>query len=81
MHIKHQVSSKIGLSQCLISNFISDFLFERGKKAEIENIMTTQDDLYKRIVRPQQLLTVRVKQVYNEAKALKTGFNFIKETD
>ena len=56
-------------------------LQEAKESSEIENIVTTQDDLYKSNFQTQQFLSTSAKEVHRYAKALETGFNIIKETD
>lgn len=55
-------------------------LQEAKESSEIENIVTTQDDLYRSNYQSQQFLSTSAKEVHNYAKALETGFNTIKET-
>jgi Fic family protein len=55
-------------------------LQEAKASSEIENIITTQDDLYRSNYQFQQFLSTSAKEVHNYAKALATGFNTIKET-
>ena len=56
-------------------------LQEAKESSEIENIVTTQDDLYRSHYRSQQFLSTSAKEVHNYAQALETGFNTIKSTD
>ena len=55
-------------------------LQEAKESSEIENIITTQDDLYRSNYDAQQFLSASAKEVHNYAKALQTGYNTIKET-
>jgi Fic family protein len=55
-------------------------LQEAKESSEIENIITTQDDLYRSNYQSQQFLSTAAKEVHNYAKALETGFNTIKKT-
>jgi Fic family protein len=55
-------------------------LQEAKESSEIENIITTQDDLYRSNYQSQQFLSTSAKEVHNYAKALETGFNTISET-
>jgi Fic family protein len=55
-------------------------LQEAKESSEIENIITTQDDLYRSHYQSQQFLSTSAKEVHNYAKALETGFNIINET-
>ena len=55
-------------------------LQEAKESSEIENIITTQDDLYRSNYQSQQFLSSSAKEVHNYAKALETGFNTIKTT-
>jgi len=56
-------------------------LQEAKESSEIENIVTTQDDLYRSHYQSQQFLSSSAKEVHNYAQALETGFNTIKSTD
>ena len=56
-------------------------LQEAKESSEIENIVTTQDDLYRSHYQSQQFLSTSAKKVHNYAQALETGFNTIKRTD
>ena len=55
-------------------------LQEAKESSEIENIITTQDDLYRSNYKSQQFITSSAKEVHNYAKALEIGFNTINET-
>ena len=55
-------------------------LQEAKESSEIENIITTQDDLYRSNYQSQQFLSTGAKEVHNYAKALETGFNTISKT-
>tara|TARA_R110002012_G_scaffold223885_1_gene395896 strand:+ start:5627 stop:6724 length:1098 start_codon:yes stop_codon:yes gene_type:complete len=55
-------------------------LQEAKESSEIENIITTQDDLYRSNYQSQQFLSTAAKEVHNYAKALETGFNTINKT-
>ncbi len=55
-------------------------LQEAKESSEIENIITTQDDLYRSNYQSQQFLSTSAKEVHNYAKALETGFNTINKT-
>jgi len=55
-------------------------LQEAKESSEIENIITTQDDLYRSNYQSQQFLSSSAKEVHNYAKVLETGFNTIKTT-
>jgi len=55
-------------------------LQEAKESSEIENIITTQDDLYRSNYESQQFLSTSAKEVHNYAKALETGFNTITKT-
>jgi Fic family protein len=55
-------------------------LQEAKESSEIENIITTQDDLYRSNYQSQQFLSTSAKEVYNYAQALETGFNIISKT-
>ena len=55
-------------------------LQEAKESSEIENIITTQDDLYRSNYQSQQFLSTSAKEVHSYAKALETGFNTITQT-
>ena len=55
-------------------------LQEAKESSEIENIITTQDDLYRSNYTIQQFISSTAKEVHHYAKALKTGFEIIEET-
>lgn len=55
-------------------------LQEAKESSEIENIVTTQDDLYRSHYQSQQFLSTSAKEVHNYAKALETGFTTVKQT-
>jgi Fic family protein len=55
-------------------------LQEAKESSEIENIITTQDDLYRSHYATQQFISASAKEVHNYAKALETGFNTITNT-
>jgi Fic family protein len=52
-------------------------LQEAKESSEIENIITTQDDLYRSNYKSQQFISTSAKEVHNYAQALQTGFNII----
>ncbi|MBL4941869.1 MAG: Fic family protein [Colwellia sp.] len=55
-------------------------LQEAKESSEIENIITTQDDLYRSNYKSQQFITSSAKEVHNYAQALEIGFNTINKT-
>jgi Fic family protein len=55
-------------------------LQEAKESSEIENIITTQDDLYRSNYQSQQFLSTSAKEVHNYAQALQVGFNTINTT-
>lgn len=55
-------------------------LQEAKESSEIENIITTQDDLYRSHYPSQQFASGSAKEVHNYAKALKTGYETVKKT-
>ena len=55
-------------------------LQEAKESSEIENIITTQDDLYRSNYQSQQFLSTSAKEVHNYAQALQAGFNTINTT-
>ena len=55
-------------------------LQEAKASSEIENIITTQDDLYRSNYKSQQFITSSAKEVHNYAQALNVGFNTINKT-
>jgi Fic family protein len=55
-------------------------LQEAKESSEIENIITTQDDLYRSNYQSQQFLSTSAKEVHNYAQALETGYNTIIKT-
>ena len=55
-------------------------LQEAKESSEIENIITTQDDLYRSNYQSQQFISTSAKEVHNYAKALEAGFNTITQT-
>jgi Fic family protein len=55
-------------------------LQEAKESSEIENIITTQDDLYRSNYKSQQFISTSAKEVHNYAQALETGFNTINKT-
>jgi len=55
-------------------------LQEAKESSEIENIITTQDDLYRSNYQSQQFLSTSAKEVHNYAQALQAGFNTINRT-
>lgn len=55
-------------------------LQEAKFSSEIENIITTQDELYRSDASRNEFVSVAAKEVYNYANALHYGFNKVKET-
>lgn len=55
-------------------------LQEAKESSEIENIITTQDDLYRSHYPSQQFTSSSAKEVHNYAKALATGYETVKQT-
>ncbi len=55
-------------------------LQEAKESSEIENIITTQDDLYRSHYETQQFISTSAKEVHNYAKALEMGFDTITST-
>lgn len=55
-------------------------LQEAKESSEIENIITTQDDLYRSNYQSQQFLSTSAEEVHNYAQALQAGFNTINRT-
>jgi len=55
-------------------------LQEAKESSEIENIITTQDDLYRSNYQSRQFLSTSAKEVHNYAQALETGYNTINQT-
>lgn len=55
-------------------------LQEAKESSEIENIITTQDDLYRSDYQSQQFLSTSAKEVHNYAQALQTGFITVNKT-
>jgi len=55
-------------------------LQEAKESSEIENIITTQDDLYQSYYPTQHFVSTSAKEVHNYAKALTTGFDTITTT-
>jgi len=62
----------------LLSSMI---LKEATASSEIENIITTQDELYKAIVGKDKIIDPQTKEVLNYRSALWLGFNEIKKSD
>jgi len=55
-------------------------LQEAKDSSAIENIITTQDDLYRSDSQVQQFVTAAAKEVHNYATALREGFNQLQKT-
>ena len=55
-------------------------LQEAKESSEIENIITTQDDLYRSNYKSQQFISTSAKEVHNYAQALAKGFDTINKT-
>lgn len=55
-------------------------LQEAKESSEIENIITTQDDLYRSNYKSRQFISTSAKEVHNYAQALETGFDTINRT-
>ena len=55
-------------------------LQEAKDSSEIENIITTQDDIYRSNSASQQFVTLAAKEVHNYADALRAGFTRVQET-
>jgi len=55
-------------------------LQEAKDSSAIENIITTQDDLYRSDSQVQQFVTAAAKEVHNYATALREGFNQVQKT-
>jgi Fic family protein len=66
-------------NQSILINTLS--LQEAKNSSEIENIITTQDDLYRSDYQAQHFLTVAAKEVHNYANALREGFDRVKQTE
>lgn len=56
-------------------------LQEAKASSEIENIITTHDDLYRSDSMSRQFVTLAAKEVHNYADALRSGFERVKQTD
>lgn len=59
-------------NQTMLINTLS--LQEAKDSSEIENIITTQDDIYRSDSRKKEFITLAAKEVHSYAEALKTGF-------
>ena len=55
-------------------------LQEAKDSSEIENIMTTRDELYRSDNAKQQFITLAAKEVHNYAQALRNGYEQVKRT-
>lgn len=55
-------------------------LQEAKESSEIENIITTQDDLYQSNFATQQFSSVAAKEVHHYAQAMSLGFNLVRTT-
>lgn len=55
-------------------------LQEAKDSSEIENIITTQDELYRSDYKAQQFLTIAAKEVHRYANALRSGFEQVQKT-
>lgn len=55
-------------------------LQEAKESSEIENIITTQDDLYRSNYKSRQFISTSAKEVHNYAQALEIGFDTINRT-
>lgn len=56
-------------------------LQEAKESSEIENIITTQDDLYQSNYQAQQFSSIESKEVHSYAKALEFGFDTVKKSE
>ncbi len=65
-------------NQSMLINTLS--LQEAKDSSEIENIITTHDDLYRSDSFAEQFVSVAAKEVYNYATALRNGFTQVKQT-
>lgn len=71
------LASTIPNEQILISTLT---LQEAKESSEVENIVTTQDDLYQADLQlPHHLVSIATKEVLNYREAIQYGFNLIKE--
>ena len=71
------LASTIPNEQILISTLT---LQEPKESSEVENIVTTQDDLYQADLQlPHHLVSIATKEVLNYREAIQYGFNLIKE--
>lgn len=66
-------------NQSILINTLS--LQEAKDSSEIENIITTQDDLYRSDYQTQQFLSIAAKEVHSYANALREGFDRVKQTE
>lgn len=66
-------------NQSILINTLS--LQEAKDSSEIENIITTQDDLYRSDYQTKQFLSIAAKEVHNYANALREGFDRVKQTE
>jgi Fic family protein len=71
------VASSIPNQSILISTLS---LQEAKDSSEIENIITTQDDLYRSNSQTRQFVTLAAKEVHSYARALREGFEQVKRT-
>ena len=65
-------------NQSILINTLS--LQEAKESSAIENIITTNDDLYKSDVKANQFSSLEAKEVYNYAAALHNGYEKVKKT-
>jgi Fic family protein len=65
-------------NQAILINTLS--LQEAKDSSEIENIITTQDDLYRSDSEVKQFVTVAAKEVHNYATALREGFEAVQKS-
>jgi Fic family protein len=65
-------------NQSILINTLS--LQEAQDSSAIENIITTQDDLYKDVLFPEYSRNIAAKEVRRYAKALKTGYELIRSS-
>ncbi len=65
-------------NQSILINTLS--LQEAKDSSAIENIITTHDELFKTDILKNHLITIAAKEVNNYAKALRSGFESVRET-
>ena len=65
-------------NQAILINTLS--LREAKDSSEIENIITTQDDIYRSDSRKQEFISLAAKEVHSYAQALKAGFEEVVKT-